>query len=333
MGGIQNIQKMVNFTYQIPFKIVKERAGVKEKKAFHISGDAISEGVTRNKYKYTKEELMQSAKSLIGKPILKDHREEVDAIVGKVVHAEFKDGVVKFEGDIMDEKIKEMIEDGRIENVSIGAQVEDLIKEGKGDDETMTVKGLEFLELSLVAVPGDPNAVINHALTESLKKIQKGGEVKMVRRVRMQDTLEDAKTEIEKLKTIIEDLKAQLAAKGTPTEQGPEGEEPEAPAGEEEFTEPEVAPAVTVTPAQTPEGEPAVQVAPAERYKIRVLEQKVAQLQEAVKAKSRGRVVMQTEPKEKIVREGNREILHLDNGKKFITEKSGSGKSSFWMED
>lgn len=319
---------MAKFRYQIPLSI-KEKVEEGKSKKISISGDAINEGVTRNKYRYTQEELTNAAKSLVGKPILKDHKEEIDAIVGKVTSADFRNGAVKFEGDVMDEKVKEMIEDGRIENVSIGAKVDDLIKEDINDEEIMTVKGLEFLELSLVAVPGDPNATIAQALAESFKN----SEEKMAR----WKTLEEAETEIARLKKEIEELRRKL--KEQPEAEVPVPEAPEAPAEEPKMTEPEVAPAITVEPVTTPEG-PAIQVTPeptetpavppTESAKIKILEREVTRLKEAFRNKPKGKV-MRTAETSKIIKEGNREIEYLPNGKRFIKERNRNGVS-FWME-
>ena len=56
----------------------------------------------------------------------------------------------------MDEKMCQMINDGRITSVSIGAMVENLTENDEGT--YVKASGIEFVELSLVAVPADPNA-------------------------------------------------------------------------------------------------------------------------------------------------------------------------------
>ena len=150
------------FFFSTPITI---KESVLEKgKGLKIGGVAINEITTRNNVHYPAEELSQAASSLIGKPILKDHNESVDAIVGKVNHAEFDGKAVNFTGEILDEEIKRKIENGLIQNVSIGAIVKNI---EKNDEGVHIPKGLEFVELSLVAVPGDPNANITQALTEA----------------------------------------------------------------------------------------------------------------------------------------------------------------------
>jgi len=134
---------------------------------FLIKGVAINSTITRNGVKYTSEELSTSAHSLQGRPILKDHTNEIDSIVGKVQDARFDtiiDAVV-FEGKIMDKKMQEMIADGRINSVSIGAHVDNV--EESEDEEALIPHGIDFVELSLVAVPADPNATFAKAICEN----------------------------------------------------------------------------------------------------------------------------------------------------------------------
>jgi len=139
-------------------------------KDFTIRGTAINETTTRNGITYIAEELEKAAPTFKNKPILLDHDNSIKSIVGrtteKVVYNS-NSRAIEFEAKIMDEKIKEMIKDGRITNVSIGVRIEDL---KQNDDEgTLTAIGMEGLELSLVAIPGDPGANIANAMCESFK--------------------------------------------------------------------------------------------------------------------------------------------------------------------
>ena len=156
--------------YYVPIELT-EATKLKPEEDFIIQGVAINETITRNNVKYTAEELNLSAETLNDKPILKDHRNEIDAIVGRTTNSKFdsKKKAVMFEGIIRDKKIQEMINDGRIKNVSIGAKVKDLVKEEKDGTEYVVAKGLEFLELSLVPVPGDAGASLAQALHEAYK--------------------------------------------------------------------------------------------------------------------------------------------------------------------
>src|SRR3990167_6561777 len=179
------------FNYYSPF-VITERLASQGRKKLIIKGTAISETITRNGIKYTAEELSKSAKTLENKPILKDHKNEIDSIVGKVVNSPFNTTKVEFSAEIFNPTIVQMLEDGLINNVSIGAKVSDLIEEKIGDSVVRKAIGLEFLELSLVAVPGDPNAIINHDYTAVVSESFdiKNKEIKV-------EVKEETKTEIE----------------------------------------------------------------------------------------------------------------------------------------
>lgn len=144
---------------------------LKGKDDFIIRGVAINETTTRNNVRYKAEELSISAPSLRNRPILKDHDNKVDSIVGRTTDNVNYSNVNKridFEGIIRDKKMQEMISDGLIGAVSVGAMVHDLVKEESADgDSYMVAKGIEFVELSLVAVPADPNAGFERAIAES----------------------------------------------------------------------------------------------------------------------------------------------------------------------
>lgn len=135
---------------------------------FLVHGVAINETTTRNRIKYTGEELMKAASSLIGKPILKDHDAKVDNIVGQVINAVYEQGKIPYTGKITDESMKGKIKAGLIKNVSIGAAVSELTQD-ETEEGVMIAKGIDFMELSLVACPGDKNATITHAIMEAFK--------------------------------------------------------------------------------------------------------------------------------------------------------------------
>jgi len=131
---------------------------------FLIRGVAINETTTLNNVKYVAEELEKAAPTFRNVPILLDHKNEVKNIVGRTTsNVNFNSSArrIDFEAKIMDEQIKEMIRDGRIQNVSIGAKVEDLIEESDGSKKATGIRGLE---LSIVAVPGDGGAGLSQAI-------------------------------------------------------------------------------------------------------------------------------------------------------------------------
>jgi len=147
---------------------------------FMIRGTAINETTTRNGVTYVAEELIVAAASLKDKPILKDHKNSVDSIVGRTTNNVIFNEMTKsieFEGKIMDSSIKEKIRDGRIRSVSVGAFVEDIEKTETEDGEEQGIaRGIDFVELSLVAVPADPNAGFSRAIAEALKLKEEGTE-------------------------------------------------------------------------------------------------------------------------------------------------------------
>lgn len=154
--------------YFVPIKEV-----LKSKDEFLIRGVAINETTTRNNVRYKAEELSVAAPTLRNKPILKDHDNSVDSIVGKTTENVYYNNVMKrieFEGIIKDKKMQEMINDGLIGSVSVGAMVKDLKKEESAEgDSYMVAQGIDFVEISLVAVPADPGAGFEKAIAESFK--------------------------------------------------------------------------------------------------------------------------------------------------------------------
>lgn len=160
------MEKQLMFEYLVP---IKESVSVG--KDFIIKGVAINETTTRNNVRYMGEELSKAAPSLQGKPILKDHENSVDNIIGRVMKSSY-DPMMKcvcFEGKVMEKKYQEMITDGRINSVSIGAMVSS-VETSEEEGSPMIPRGIDFVELSLVAIPADPNAGFAQAMCESFKK-------------------------------------------------------------------------------------------------------------------------------------------------------------------
>lgn len=132
----------------------------KETNEFYIQGKAIHATTTRNGTIFTVEELDKSAHSLEGKPLLKDHINSVDSIIGRVVAAKWSPAhnAILFKARVTDKVARENIENGNIQNVSVGAMVEDVEELEENGVYTYMLKGITFLELSTVAIPADPDA-------------------------------------------------------------------------------------------------------------------------------------------------------------------------------
>jgi len=148
---------------------------------FMIKGKAINETTTRNGVTYLAEELQPAAESFRDKPILKDHKNSVDSIVGRTTQNVYYNEMMKaimFEAKVMDTMMQTMIKDGRIKNVSIGAMVKEIetkdITENGQTYTQMIARGIEGIEISLVAVPADKDACFAQAMMESfeLKQIE-----------------------------------------------------------------------------------------------------------------------------------------------------------------
>ncbi len=132
---------------------------------FIIQGVAINSVVTSNNTKFLTEELRKSAETLKGVPLLKDHENLIDSIMGRVLSGTFNEEGenVLFKAKVIDEKAQGLIKDRRLNTVSIGAIVESMDEE----DGLIIPRGIIFKELSLVAVPADSGATFEVALKEA----------------------------------------------------------------------------------------------------------------------------------------------------------------------
>ena len=155
---------MIKFNYQVPIK----EAQTKDKEdEFVIEGTAINATTTGNGHKFLEEELEPSASTLTGVALLKDHKNEIDSIMGRVVEGKYTDKKVEFRAKVIDKNAQAMIKDGRLDSVSVGCMVDSI--EMDEDDESMIMRGITFRELSLVAVGADEGATFGMALEEAYK--------------------------------------------------------------------------------------------------------------------------------------------------------------------
>jgi len=197
---------------------------VTESNEFMIRGVAINETTTLNGVKYVAEELEKAAASFRGVPILLDHKNEVKNIVGRTtenVHWSPTNKRIEFEAKIMDKDIKERIQDGRIGSVSIGARVQDLVEE----DGVEKAIGIQGLEISLVAVPGDSQATLAQALQEC-KVLKEKAQLNKLEEKQMveTDTKDVSQTPAEEEKP-VEKPAEEPAVEDKPAEE-PKSEEP-----------------------------------------------------------------------------------------------------------
>ena len=131
-----------------PFQVIEKITD----KPLRIRGVAIAAGMSRNFNIYTAEELEAFASKLVGAPVYIEHV-SVESAVGKVTKTEWDGHALWYEAEIYESEIADKIRKGLIQHVSVGADYEaiDLV-DGK------VPHGLHNAELSLVAVPGVPEA-------------------------------------------------------------------------------------------------------------------------------------------------------------------------------
>ena len=163
MHKVEGETMKINYGVAIEKYDIEENPSTKQKSLL-VHGIAVQEVTSRNGIKYIAKEIEKAAPTLIGKPILKDHKNDVDHIIGKVIHSEYnkENKSIPFKGLIVDEKMQSLITNGLINHVSIGASVQNMRQEEADNGEKyMVAEGIEILELSVTPVPGVPQASIS----------------------------------------------------------------------------------------------------------------------------------------------------------------------------
>lgn len=178
------MKKVIEFV----MPILKENARMIDDD-FMIRGVCISVGETANGITYLESELENSAHTFRDRPILIDHKNEVKSIVGRTtenVEFDFEKNGISFEGRIVDLEIQRKINAGLINEVSIGASVED-IEEIDGKKIARNIIGRE---ISLVAVPSCSSANFTRSIKESF-----GKEVEIIKENNEPSIVEDIETQ------------------------------------------------------------------------------------------------------------------------------------------
>jgi len=216
--------KPITLNYAVPIKVT-EIFGENDSNEFIIQGVAITSSMTDNGHLFVPDELRTSATSLVNRPLLKDHNDSVDSIVGRVVKAEFDEvgQHIAFQAKLNETPqglgVRELIKSGDLNTVSIGATV----KSFEEAEEGIIPRGIKFKELSLVATPADDNAQfifrgntfdlalkaawseVKNKKTEylDLSHSSKKDEILVDEIIKLEDNMEKDKT-TEKLKTVSE---------------------------------------------------------------------------------------------------------------------------------
>jgi len=193
---VLRIETTANIKYEPKFSESFAMSNGNDSGAMYIAIDAIHSGVTKNYINYTAEALTLAVPTWVtpyNKPVLKDHAELSDNIIGRVTEANVvasdNDRVtVKLVAAIVDKEAKERIEDGRYKSVSIGSYVHEArcnicganpVVDGfchwpgvaydteDSDEEKICVwdvTRVEHSEVSIVASPADSEAMITRII-------------------------------------------------------------------------------------------------------------------------------------------------------------------------
>lgn len=175
-----------------------------------VKGFAVHVG-TFNDITITKEELERSVSSLIGMPILKNHENDVDEVIGKIIDAECQIDTdcgeygAAYTAEI-DEKEEDLLRKMKLEfigSTSVGFRCEHICsicgQNVRYCDHWFWDEGFQILaqkilfhELSIVAVPADLNATvkINFANDTDKFEFEKLAQLKKERRQSMSDNFE-----------------------------------------------------------------------------------------------------------------------------------------------
>lgn len=138
------------FSAVLPFRVMEKIAD----RPLKIRGIALTAAMSRNFNIYTPEELQGFANKLVSAPIYIEHVAVPNA-AGKIARTEWDGQNLWYEAEIYDEDAADKIRKGLIRHVSVGADYETMdVLDGK------VPHGLHNAELSLVAVPGVPEANI-----------------------------------------------------------------------------------------------------------------------------------------------------------------------------
>lgn len=136
----------------------------------------VTRGMSGLRKKWTRDALSDSAESLKEKPLVVNHvNHDVDAVVGKVTEAEFKDGVgVIWSGELGDDDLADKIGKDWLD-VSprvIHEPVEEMEVEGEADDPVHVVSEVEeFVNLSIVPQGAAPSNEISLGDHEDLMQL------------------------------------------------------------------------------------------------------------------------------------------------------------------
>lgn len=140
---------------------------------YTITGIAIGENdVTRGESgiekRWPREALKPSADSLAGRPLVKDHDNTTDGVVGEVTSTAYEDGVgLLYEAELYDESLADKIANGLLE-VSIRGYHNNVEDMSEDDDGNKIVEKVVFDNLSIVPTGAAPSNTVEVGESQSV---------------------------------------------------------------------------------------------------------------------------------------------------------------------
>jgi phage head maturation protease len=186
----EGMNKKILWTEKFDIKEINEsevtESGSKEGKWIKIGGMAVEATVSKNNRKYLAEDLAKQ--EIKGVKIFMDHNPGNARNAVGVIESQGFDGQklmyeAKVRNTVMNPDVVEMVRDGLINNVSIGASgdVKRVLEKG---NEVYEVHNLKIEELSLVGIGGVPGAGIDFAtaVAESFNPLKQVEESKPLKK-------------------------------------------------------------------------------------------------------------------------------------------------------
>lgn len=156
---------------------------------FEISGVALEEGTFQGRY-FPEKEIEAATHTLIGKPVVVDHKKGVKDIVGQVTNSWFEDSQLKFEAEIINDEVAELIMRNLVNGVSVGANYEPEFDENIDVYEIAT--DITFYELALTTQPAFENGIreelskrddLDYDILDDINKVNEDRNVAIVTKV------------------------------------------------------------------------------------------------------------------------------------------------------
>lgn len=147
---------------------------------FTISGIAIGEGdVTRGESgiekRWTRDALKPAVDSLEGRPLVKDHDNSTDGVVGEVSRTAYQDQVgIIYQAELYDESLADKVKNGLLE-VSIRGYHSDISEMQEDDEGRKIVEDLVLDNLSIVPTGAAPSNTVSIGESQSISAAECAG--------------------------------------------------------------------------------------------------------------------------------------------------------------